>query len=154
MFDKSSKNDSNDSAARGAASTASRPAAGGAATTIGSSVRIKGEVTGGEDLIIQGSVEGTINLKDHSVSIGEQGRIQANVYAKNISVQGELTGDLQGTEKVTIAKSGKVKGNIAAPRVVLEDGASFKGSIDMESKPSAAPASAPAANSAAKAKTA
>lgn len=154
MFDKSGKSDSNGSDTKSAATAPSRSAAAGASTTIGSSVKIKGEVTGGEDLIIQGSVEGTINLKDHSVAIGEQGRIQANVYAKSISVQGELTGDLQGTEKVTISKSGKVKGNISAPRVVLEDGATFKGSIDMESKPAAAPASAPAANNSAKAKTA
>lgn len=152
MFDKSGKTESADTTSRNAAPAS---VASGTATTIGSSVKIKGEVMGGEDLIIQGSVEGTINLKDHSVSIGEQGRIQANVYAKNISVQGELTGDLQGTEKVTIARSGKVKGNITAPRVVLEDGATFKGSIDMEAKPAATPASAPAANnSPAKAKTA
>ncbi len=104
-------------------------------TTIGPSINIKGELSGGEDLIIQGSVEGTIKLLDNSVSVGEHGQIQADVFARNITVQGELSGDLHGTEKVTVTSSGRIKGNIIAPRVVLEDGASFKGSIDMENKP-------------------
>lgn len=104
-------------------------------TTIGSSINIKGELSGGEDLIIQGSVEGTVKLLDNSVSVGEHGQIHADVFARNITVQGELSGDLHGTEKVTVTSTGKVKGNIIAPRVVLEDGASFKGSIDMDNQP-------------------
>lgn len=88
--------------------------------------------------MIQGNVEGTIKLKDNSVSVGEHGRIQADVYAKSITIHGELSGDLYGTQKVTVARSGKVAGNIIAPRVVLEDGATFKGSIDMDNKPAAA----------------
>lgn len=104
-------------------------------TTIGSSIKIKGELSGNEDLVIQGAVEGTVQLKDNNVSIGEQGRIQADVFAKSITVQGELSGDLHASERVTVTSSGKVKGNIVAPRVVLEDGSSFKGSIDMDGKP-------------------
>ena len=134
MFDKSAKGGKPEVA--DVAATANRSGSGHT-TTIGASVLIKGEVSGKEDLVIQGSVEGSINLKDHAVSIGEQGRIQANIFAKSITVKGELNGDMHGTERVTVSRSGKVKGNILSPRVVLEDGASFKGSIDMESKPTA-----------------
>ncbi|HBH34952.1 MAG TPA: polymer-forming cytoskeletal protein [Gammaproteobacteria bacterium] len=126
----------------------------GQSTTIGTSIKIKGELSGEEDLVIQGNVEGTILLQENSVSVGEHGKIQADVYAKNITIQGELSGDLHGAEKVTVTRSGKVRGNIIAPRVVLEDGASFKGSIDMDSKP-AVPARIPdTANTPAKAKNA
>lgn len=103
-------------------------------TTIGASIKIKGELSGEEDLVIQGNVEGTVKLKDNSISVSEQGKVQADVYARSIIVQGELSGDLYGTESVTVARSGRVNGNIIAPRVVLEDGAQFKGNIDMDSK--------------------
>jgi len=103
-------------------------------TTIGASIKIKGELSGEEDLVIQGNVEGTVRLKDNSISVSEQGRVQADVYARSIIVQGELSGDLYGTESVTVASSGRVSGNIVAPRVVLEDGAKFKGNIDMDGK--------------------
>lgn len=103
-------------------------------TTIGASIKINGELSGKEDLVIQGNVEGTIKLKDNSISVSEQGKVQADVYAKSIIVQGELSGDLYGAESVTVARSGRVSGNIIAPRVVLEDGAKFKGNIDMDGK--------------------
>jgi len=89
--------------------------------------------------VIQGNVEGTIKLEDNSISVSEQGKVQADVYARSIIVQGEISGDLYGTENVTVTRSGRVSGNIIAPRVVLEDGAKFKGSIDMDSKPAMAP---------------
>ncbi|MEA3301856.1 MAG: polymer-forming cytoskeletal protein [Pseudomonadota bacterium] len=104
-------------------------------TTIGASIKIKGELSGKEDLVIEGTVEGTIHLKENSISVSEKGKVQADVYARSIIVKGELSGDLYGTESVTIARSGKVSGNIIAPRVVLEDGAKFKGNVDMDSKP-------------------
>jgi cytoskeletal protein CcmA (bactofilin family) len=99
---------------------------------IGSSITIKGTISGEEDLLIQGKVEGAITLKDHEVSIGESGRITADVTAKTIRIDGEVTGDITGSEKVILSKSGNVRGNIVAPRVTLEDGAIFKGSIDMD----------------------
>ncbi len=102
------------------------------ATTIGASIKLKGDLVGEEDLLIQGQVEGTIQLQNNNLTIGDKGRINADVSAKIINVQGELNGDLNGEDKVTIAETGKVHGNIVAPRVVLEDGAVFKGSIDME----------------------
>lgn len=99
---------------------------------IGPSITIKGEVSGDEDLLIQGKVEGTINLNDNELSVGESGKVQADIKAKIIKIEGEVTGDITGNEKVVISKSGNVRGNIVAPRVTLEDGAIFKGSIDMD----------------------
>lgn len=107
-------------------------------TTIGSSIKINGELSGKENLVIEGNVEGTIQLKENSISVSEKGKVQADVYARSIIVKGELSGDLYGAESVTIASSGTVSGNIIAPRVVLEDGAKFKGNVDMDSKPAIA----------------
>ena len=99
---------------------------------IGSSIVIKGTVTGDEDLTIEGKVEGTIDLKSNVVSVGPSGRVKADINAKIVNIEGEVAGDISGNEKVVISKSGNVKGNIVAPRVTLEDGAIFKGSIDMD----------------------
>ena len=105
---------------------------------VGPSITIKGEVTGEEDLLIQGKVEGTINLKDQEVSVGQSGEVTADVNARVVKIDGKVTGDISGTEKVVISQSGNVRGNIVAPRVTLEDGAIFKGSIDMDPGDSAA----------------
>ena len=99
---------------------------------IGKSIKIKGEITGDENLIIEGSVEGSINLHTNEVTIGLSGNVSADVTAKVIKIEGKIAGDIIGNEKVIIAKSGDVRGNIVAPRVTLEDGARFKGSIDMD----------------------
>ena len=102
------------------------------AAAIGASIRIKGDVTGDENLIIQGHVEGTIKVQGHNVTISKTGRVKANIEANQIIVEGELQGDMLGDEKVIIRDTGNVHGNIVAPRVTLEDGALFKGSIEME----------------------
>ena len=99
---------------------------------IGASIHIKGDVTGDEDLIIQGHVDGTVNLKGHNVTISKSAKVKANIEANQIIVEGELSGDMNGDEKVIIRETGNVYGNIVAPRVTLEDGALFKGSIEME----------------------
>ena len=99
---------------------------------IGPSIVIKGTVSGDEDLVIQGKVEGTIDLKENEVSVGQSGKVDADINAKTVKVDGEVSGDISGGEKVVISKSGNVRGNIVAPRVTLEDGAIFKGSIDMD----------------------
>ena len=99
---------------------------------IGPSIEIKGTVTGDEDLVVQGKVEGTIDLGVHQVTVGPSGTVTADIHAKVVNIDGEVSGDLTGGEKVVISKSGKVRGNIVAPRVTLEDGAIFKGSIDMD----------------------
>lgn len=107
------------------------PASGGSAS-IGASIRIKGDVTADENLIIQGEVDGTITVHGHNVTISRTGKVKANLEAKQIVVEGQLEGDLNGDEKVIIRESGNVQGNIVSPRVTLEDGALFKGSIEME----------------------
>ena len=99
--------------------------------SIGPSIHFKGELTGEEGLIIDGKVEGTIDLKGNQLIIGSNGNIKADVFAQTIVVNGSLAGELHGVEKVHISKTGKVEGNIYSPRVSLEDGAKFKGSIDM-----------------------
>ena len=99
---------------------------------IGATINIKGDVTGDEDLVILGHVEGRVDLKDYNVTIGPKGSVRANINAKQVVVEGTLNGDINGEEKVIIRKTGNVLGNIVSPRVTLEDGAMFKGSIEME----------------------
>lgn len=99
---------------------------------IGPTISIKGDVSGDEDLLIEGTVEGNINLDSKDLTIGQTGCVYANIRAKEIKIEGEVQGDISGNEKVIISKTGKVQGNIIAPRVTLEDGANFKGSIDMD----------------------
>jgi cytoskeletal protein CcmA (bactofilin family) len=111
--------------------TAERP---GDRAVIGPSITIKGDVTGDEDLVIQGRVEGKVDLAQHNVTVGANGRIKANIFGRSVTVEGEVEGDLHAEEQIAIRKSGKVRGNISAPRVTIEDGATFKGSIDMERK--------------------
>jgi cytoskeletal protein CcmA (bactofilin family) len=100
--------------------------------SIGKSVHIKGSVTANEDLAIEGTVDGKVTVKDHSISIGANSRITSTVRAKSVVVSGEVEGDIKAADRVEIAATGSMLGNIAAPRVVLADGARFKGSIDME----------------------
>jgi len=102
--------------------------------TIGQSVQINGELTGQEDLIIDGKIDGKIVLKDHQLTIGANGHINAEVHAKAVQVNGQITGNIVADDKVEITSSGSVIGDITAPRVALADGSSFKGSIDMGRK--------------------
>lgn len=107
---------------------------GGERAIIGPSISIQGDVTGEEDLVVQGRVEGKIDLKQHNVTIGKEGRVKADIFGRLIQVEGEVRGNLFGDEQIVVAGSGQVVGNITAPRVSLEDGCRFKGSIDMEPK--------------------
>jgi cytoskeletal protein CcmA (bactofilin family) len=110
-----------------------------AAATIGPSIQISGDVTGNEDVRIEGRVEGTINLSDNVLTVGKEGQINATVTARAIFVEGKVEGDLKSVEQIVVRSSGNVRGNIVAPRVTLEDGCKFKGSIDMDdSEPSVA----------------
>lgn len=99
---------------------------------IGRSIRINGDLQGEEDLRIEGEVNGTIRLNNNTVTIGQEGKIKADVYAKSVAVEGSVEGDLYGAEHISVCKSAKVQGNIISPRVSLEDGARFKGSIEMD----------------------
>jgi cytoskeletal protein CcmA (bactofilin family) len=112
---------------------------------IGKSVVIKGELNGSEDLTIEGHVEGTIQLKDHVLTIGPNGRIKAQVFAKSVIVLGEVTGNVTASDKVDIRDNGSVDGDIVSPRVAIAEGAHFRGSVDMQRKTGAQPAAKPAA---------
>src|SRR6185436_16090093 len=101
---------------------------------IGKSVVIKGELNGSEDLTIEGHVEGTIQLRDHVLTIGPNGRIKAQVFAKMVIVLGEVNGNITATDKVDIRDNGSVEGDLIAPRIAIAEGAHFKGSIDMQRK--------------------
>jgi cytoskeletal protein CcmA (bactofilin family) len=131
---------------------------------IGKSVVIKGELNGSEDLTIEGHVEGTIQLRDHVLTIGPNGKIKAQVFAKSVIVLGEVTGNVTASDKVDIRDNGSVDGDIISPRVAIAEGAHFRGSVDMQRKgaaqaqpakpaaqqqgSSATPAQAPAAQAA------
>jgi cytoskeletal protein CcmA (bactofilin family) len=122
---------------------------------IGKSVVIKGELTGSEDLTIEGHVEGKIELRQNVLTIGPNGRIKAQVFAKSVVILGEVTGNVTASEKVDLRDNGSVDGDIAAPRVAIAEGAHFRGSIDMQragakpgepaAKPDAKPDAKPAA---------
>jgi len=118
---------------------------------IGASITILGDLKGDEDLTILGRVEGKIDLPQHSVVIGRSGRVTADIHAKLVSVEGEVRGNLFAGEQILIRRTATMLGNLTAPRVSLEDGCRFKGSVDMEAQPAerargAAPqAQAPAA---------
>jgi len=108
---------------------------------IGKSVIIKGELSGSEDLYVDGSVEGTIELKGNNLTIGPNGQVRANVNAKSVVVQGKLQGNIHATDRAELRKSANAVGDIVTQRVAIEDGAYFKGKVDIqrETKPSASP---------------
>jgi len=103
------------------------------AAVIGRSIQINGDLRGDEDLRIEGDVSGTVELRNNALTIGKEGKVKAGVYAKSIAVDGETNGDLYATERVSIHVNARVQGNIIAPRVSIEEGAHFKGSIEMDS---------------------
>ena len=122
------------SAPAAAAPSAGEPRAhlGRDMVNIGKSVVIKGELSGSEDLTIEGHVEGRIDLKDNVLTIGPNGKIKAEVFAKSVVVLGEVTGNVTASEKVDIRDNGSVDGDIASPRVAIAEGAHFRGSVDMQ----------------------
>lgn len=102
---------------------------------IGPSLVLKGDLSGEEDLTIQGRIEGKVVLKNNGITVGKDGRVKADLYAKSIFVEGDVRGNLYAEEKIVIRETGNVKGNLVAPRVKLDEGAKFKGSVDMDSVP-------------------
>src|SRR5207253_9615634 len=105
----------------------------------GKSIVIKGELNGSEDLTIEGQVEGTIQLRDHVLTIGPNGKIKAQIFAKSVIVLGEVNGNVTASEKVDIRDKGSVDGDIISPRMAIAEGAHFRGSVDMQ-RQGAAPA--------------
>ena len=123
---------------------AARPATGGATqaaageqATIGKSLVIKGEVSGSESLYIDGKIEGTINLAGNRVTVGRNGQVSANITAREIVVLGKVRGNMIASDRVDIRSEGSLTGDVAAQRISIEDGAFFKGGIDIR-KPDAA----------------
>ena len=121
------------------AAPAPRPAVAGdpqrqerTAVNIGKSVVIKGELNGSEDLTIEGQVEGKIELRQNVLTIGANGKIKAQVFAKSVIILGEVTGNVSASDKVDIRDNGSVDGDITSPRVAIAEGAHFRGSIDMQ----------------------
>jgi cytoskeletal protein CcmA (bactofilin family) len=116
---------------------------------IGKSILIKGELSGSEDLTIEGQVEGTIQLRDHVLTIGPNGKIKAGIFAKSVIVLGEVTGNVNASDKVDIRDNGSVDGDVVSPRVAIAEGAHFRGTVDMQRKGGAQPQPAAKAASAA-----
>ncbi len=121
----------------------------GGIATIGKNLVVKGNIGGGEDLYVDGEMEGSVELKDNNVTVGPNGRVNANLHARDVVVLGRVKGNVRAVERLEIRKTGSLIGDIITARVVIEDGAYFKGSIDIQKGASAtAGASAPAAHSA------
>jgi cytoskeletal protein CcmA (bactofilin family) len=117
---------------------------------IGKSVVIKGELSGSEDLYIDGQVEGAIELKGNRLTLGPNGRVKANVNARSLVIQGRLEGNVRATDRVDLKQSAVVLGDIATQRISIEEGAFFKGGVDIQreagkSEVKAEPKSLPAA---------
>jgi cytoskeletal protein CcmA (bactofilin family) len=126
---------------------------------IGKSVMIKGQIFSREDLTIDGEIDGSVELHEHRLTVGPNGKLQAGVMAREVVVPGTIHGNVEASDKIDIRKDAKLVGDIKTTRIVIEDGAYFKGSIDIvrpETKPAAQPArpaaaaaTAPPANAAA-----
>ena len=99
--------------------------------TIGKAVMVKGQIYSREDLVIDGEVEGTVELQEHRLTVGPNGKVQASVKAREIIVLGAIQGNVDASDKIDIRKDAKLVGDIKAARIVIEDGAYFKGSIDI-----------------------
>jgi cytoskeletal protein CcmA (bactofilin family) len=106
------------------------PSRGGSAT-IGKAVKIAGQIFSREDLYVDGDVEGTIELMDHKLTIGPNGKVHAGVKAREVVALGAIQGNVEASERIEIRKDAKLVGDIKTARIVIEDGAYFKGSIDI-----------------------
>ena len=92
-------------------------------------IRINGDVTGEEDLMIKGHVEGSVDLGSHSITVGREGNVKASIVGRIITIEGKVHGDVTAEEKIVLLSSASVEGNLIAPRVVLHDGAHFRGGV-------------------------
>jgi cytoskeletal protein CcmA (bactofilin family) len=99
---------------------------------IGKSVTIKGELSGSEDLYLDGQVEGSIELRDHSLTVGPNGNVKANVSAKGVVVQGKLEGSVNASDRVELRQSARVTGDVTTQRISIEEGAFLKGKVDIQ----------------------
>jgi len=132
-------------ASSGTTSVVGGPERGRNLAQIGKSLKLKGEITGSEDLYIDGEVEGTVELKEHSLTVGPNGKVHADVSARSITILGRLQGNVRAGERIEIRKTGSLEGDLSTARIVIEDGAVFRGSIDIV-KPGQNAANPPAAS--------
>ena len=117
---------------------------------IGSTVAIRGEVVASEDLLVQGTIEGSVDIKNNELKVGREGTVKATIEAKTVHLQGNIDGDVDSSELMMIHDTGRMTGNIKANRIVLKDGCRFRGHIEMdmdEKKSAPKPAATAAANS-------
>jgi cytoskeletal protein CcmA (bactofilin family) len=132
------------------------PATSGGSATIGKAVKIVGQIYSNEDLYVDGEVEGTVEAMEHKLTIGPNGTVKATVKAREVAVLGSIAGNVEATDKIEIRKDAKLVGDIKTARIIIEDGAYFKGSIDIVKpepvkaapKPAQQAAGAPHANQA------
>lgn len=119
---------------RGAQSAALRQNPAGV-SAIGPTISIRGEVSGEEDLVVEGRIDGTLELRTHKVVVGTGARVAAGIQARIVEVQGQVRGNILCEEQLVIRRSADVHGDIRAPRVTLEDGCRFKGAVEVNGKP-------------------
>jgi cytoskeletal protein CcmA (bactofilin family) len=112
------------------ATTADRSTGGSA--RLGASLHVKGEITGNEDLAIDGSVEGLVQLEDRKLTVGASARLTADIIAREVVVYGNVKGNLRARDRIEIKKDGSVIGDLTTARIMIEDGAYFKGSIEID----------------------
>ena len=99
---------------------------------VGASLSFNGELSGQEDIVIEGQFQGKIDMKNHNLKVEQGGKVKANIQVKNITIIGEVDGNIYASGKVFISKEGQLKGDIFAPRISIADGAQFKGSVKMK----------------------
>jgi cytoskeletal protein CcmA (bactofilin family) len=120
------------------------PESRGGSATIGKAVKINGQIHSKEDLFVDGDVEGTVEAPDHKLTIGPNGKVQATVKAREVVVLGSIQGNVEAADRIEIKKEARLVGDIRTARIIIEDGAYFKGSIDIVKAEPAKPAQKPA----------
>jgi len=103
-----------------------------ATARLGPSLHVKGEITGNEDLVIEGSVEGLVQLDERKLTVGASAKVTADVIAREVVVYGNVKGNLRAKDRIEIKKDGSVNGDLTTARIMIEDGAYFKGSIEID----------------------
>lgn len=116
---------------------------GGKMANIGKSITIKGDLTGDEDLVIEGNVEGKVLLPNNQLTIGANGKVRADVQGKSVVVVGHVAGNVTATDRVEIQASGTVDGDVRAPKLIIQEGAVLNGGVEMTGKKAAVGAQAP-----------
>jgi len=127
---------------RGGEEAAGRARGGEDVANIGKSITIKGDLTGNEDLVIDGNIEGRIDLPNNQLTIGPEGKIKADIHAKSAVVVGHVSGNVSATERIEVQASGIVDGDVRSPRLVVQEGAVLNGAVEMgevKQPPAAAP---------------